>query len=123
MATHPNPESFKTITREASALSRRRSLMALGGAGLLAAVAGHAPAEAGRKRKKRKDKNKKRCKREKRKCRSHVEDFCAQFDLAGQVCLDGLLPCCDTCKTGKGVICVAEFFTDRALDIETTEPA
>lgn len=90
---------------------RRRALLAMGGAGLLAAFAGHSTAEAKKKKNKNKNKNKKKCNKEKNQCTSQVETFCVQFEEETPECEAALLPCCATCNVAVGVICVAEFFT------------
>jgi hypothetical protein len=52
-----------------------------------------------------------KCDNEKKQCRSKVQDFCAKLSADEQQCLDGLLPCCATCKVGQGVICTVDVFT------------
>lgn len=105
MPAFTTPESFDDAMRETGALSRRRSLLALGGAGLLAVFAGHSTADAGRKRKK----GKKQCKREQQRCVSKTADFCAaEFEGAlRENCERVFLPCCETCKVDKAMLCVA----------------
>jgi hypothetical protein len=91
---------FATLTRRtADAVSRRTSLLALGAAGLTAALVGAPGAEAGKK-------GKQKCNKEKQQCRSQVAAFCAQGADPPE-CEEGLLPCCATCKVGAGVLCAA----------------
>jgi hypothetical protein len=85
---------FDALTRRAAAVSRRSSLLTLGGAALGAVVA-PALAEA---KKGGKGKAKKKCQAQVGKCKNVVRDFCDEFaDVQG--CLDALFPCCDPLKT------------------------
>ncbi len=90
-------------TRTVAATPRRRSLLLLGGAALATALARPSAAPAAKKAKKK-------CKKEKKQCRQTVQDLCADLGSDEQECLDGLLPCCDSCKVGSGVRCTAEAF-------------
>ncbi len=97
-------DHFDTITRSAGTDSRR-TVLALGTAGLATTLAGAfgAPAKqsAGKKAKK---KARKKCKQQKDSCGDEVTLFCAQFMTALQ-CQAALLPCCDTCDVSAGVSC------------------
>lgn len=90
---------FDSLTRQAADIvSRRASLLALGAAGLAAALANPLGGEASKK-------GKKKCNKQKKQCRSDVQDFCAGT-IIEQECLDALLPCCATCNVANGVTCV-----------------
>lgn len=93
-----------SATRQAAAgVSRRASLLALGAAGLTAALATPFGAEASKK-------GKKRCNKQKKQCTSQVQAFCGQFGAEEQECLDQVLPCCATCNLANGVTCVLDIF-------------
>ena len=100
-----NRAAFDSLARRTgAAVSRRASLVTLGGAALGAAVAAPALVDAGKAGKKAK----KKCKKQVGKCKTVVEEFCA--DLGGEVqeCLDALNPCCaflKTCNSGASTEC------------------
>jgi hypothetical protein len=79
----------------ATALSRRASMLAIGGAAL-AASAAPMPTRAGKASKKAK----KRCKRQVGQCESMIAPACAAADLlvSEEECVDTLLPCCQPFK-------------------------
>ncbi len=98
--------TFTSITRQAAAgMSRRASLLALGAAGLTAALTSPLGAEASKK-------GKKKCNTQKKQCASQVRSLCAQFGAEEQECLNLILPCCDTCNVGNGVTCVFDVFAN-----------
>jgi hypothetical protein len=84
-------------TTSRAATARRRVLLALGGAGLVAVAQPSLSTAAG--------KAKKRCSKDKKRCRQVVENKCVD-----QNCVDMLLPCCATCNVGTGVVCVLDQF-------------
>jgi len=95
-----------SASRQAAAgVSRRASLLALGAAGLAAALASPFGVEASKK-------GKKRCTKQKKQCTSQVKASCGQLGGDEQECLDAVLPCCATCNLANGVICVLDFFVN-----------
>lgn len=93
--------TFDTITRSVGA-DRRRTLMALGAAGLATAVTGAFGASA---RQSAGKKARKKCKQQRASCVDQVTAFCAQFGGGAPLCQAALLPCCDECDVSVGVIC------------------
>jgi hypothetical protein len=89
-------QAFDTFSRRAAGISRRGSLMTLGGAGL-AAMAGPASAEAGKSDKKAnrkaRKKGKKKCKKQDGQCIGVWEGLCAA-EADPELCQDTFLPCC-----------------------------
>lgn len=102
-------DTFDTITRSAG-MDRRRSLLALGAAGLTTTLAGTLGASAKQSSGK---KAKKKCKKQKEACDDQVTNFCAQFEETFLECQAALLPCCDECDVSVGVSCTITAF-DRA---------
>jgi ribulose kinase len=100
--------TFDALTRRtATAVSRRSSLVALGGAALgTAAAPWHASAgKAGKKAKKK-------CRKQVNKCKNAVRDYCNTL-MSFEECLDELLPCCDPlrkCQAGSSTECIIDFF-------------
>jgi hypothetical protein len=79
---------FDVVTRRAAeVVSRRRSIIAMGGAALAAAISNPLETEAGKSGKK----SKKRCKRQKQQCRSFYEGLC-QGD---PFCEERYFACCE----------------------------
>jgi hypothetical protein len=97
-----NDNIFDNFSRHAAAaVSRRRSLRLLGGAGLASAFAAPAVARTGKAGKKRKY----RCKQLGERCRSAVAEGCNS-----QGCLDAVLPCCEhfaRCRVSAGAVCIS----------------
>jgi hypothetical protein len=108
--------AFDALTRRAStAVSRRSSLAALGGAALVAAVASPAIVEASKAGKKAKKKARKKCRQQQGQCEASVQTFCASLNGAASEsvsaegsCLGLLLPCCaslSTCDAATSTTC------------------
>lgn len=96
-----NSHAFETLSRQAgAALTRRTSLLTLGGAALVATVAhpGVAAASGSGCRKKLK----KRCRQSKTQCVSSVEINCN----GDPGCIALTTPCCDECFTGGFLKCL-----------------
>ncbi|HYI14930.1 MAG TPA: hypothetical protein VEX37_06045 [Thermomicrobiales bacterium] len=93
-----NDRTFDFFTARAASLSRRASLVGLGGAALAAAVVAPTPARAGTVSKK----VKKKCKKQIGQCETSAALFCARqfFDLGA--CQTTLFPCCASFKNCKG---------------------
>ncbi|HYI14929.1 MAG TPA: hypothetical protein VEX37_06040 [Thermomicrobiales bacterium] len=98
---------FDRLTRgTAGALSRRQSLMTLGGAALANALAGSPAVQAGKDSKKVKKRFKKKCKRQVDPCELALTVLCQ-----GQAaCMAMVLPCCSTLKTCKAGTSLDCFF-------------
>ena len=93
-------QTFDAMTQRVAGISRRRSLLTLGGAGLATALAGRTlGVEA-------KSSKKKQCKKQTKKCKKLVKNFCG----VDQGCLGALQPCCSPCKVNKAVKCVVNAF-------------
>jgi hypothetical protein len=107
-----NDNTFASITRHAAVtVSRRMSLLALGGAGLTAVAAPTMAAPtmaaptmaAGGKAGK---KAMKLCRRQREQCRAFFVERCQ----GSQNCLEALLPCCELfakCSVAAGIECVS----------------
>ncbi len=104
-----NANAFDAFTRRtADAVSRRRSLVTIGGATLGATLAAPLGAEA----KKGKKKCKKKCKKQVEQCEDQVRQFCnVEFEDIEEECRDELLPCCEPLKK-----CKAAASTECLLD-------
>lgn len=106
-------QNFDAFIRHATqAVSRRESLMMLGGAALAAAAAkpSHAEAaESGKKnRKKAKRQARKKCGRQVGQCRTIVIQRCTDSQNP-QICEESALPCCEffsKCNAGAGLQCL-----------------
>jgi hypothetical protein len=85
----------------------RRTLLTLGVGGLAAALAGTAATSAklssGKMRKKR-------CKRQQQSCINQVRTYCAGKGDNAPFCEEDVLPCCETCDVGAGIICIVDGF-------------
>jgi hypothetical protein len=98
--------TFDAITVHAAALSRRTSLIGLGGAAL-------AISSAARARKGKKNASKKKCKEQGGQCASSLVTFCADR-LNPENCLKQLSPCCEhfkTCDAAAAIDCL--FFVPK----------
>jgi hypothetical protein len=97
--------AFDALTRRTTtAVSRRSSLFALGGAALGAAAA-PLRASAGKKAKRK-------CKKQVRKCKKAVRNYCDNLmNGFGQLCLDTFFPCCEPlkkCNAGQSTQCLID---------------
>jgi hypothetical protein len=103
--------AFDTFTRQtADAVSRRGSLLTLGGAALAAGLAGAGGTRAGKKSGKGK-----KCKKQVGKCREGLADVCAALFPGNQdnidECFDLFAECCaflKACNAGQAFACAAE---------------
>jgi len=98
---------FDTVTRHAgAAVSRRTSLLSLGGAAMLAGASASGISVAKKKNKGNtcKDKEKKRCNNDAQACRNTVATYCAiaECDPANALALQA---CCDTCSVDGFITC------------------
>jgi hypothetical protein len=96
-----NDNAFDAVTRRAAAVSRRRSLRLLGGAGLVSALAAPAAASAAKARKKARN----ICQKQRKQCRAGFERHCEGLPS----CLERSLPCCEhfaQCRVEAGVLCL-----------------
>jgi hypothetical protein len=101
---------FDEFTRGAAeSLTRRHSLVTLGGAVLATAIAAPRQAQAGKNGKKAKKRGKKKCKRQVEACRQVFIDFCeTNPDECEEGELEEVFPCCallKDCKAGESVGC------------------
>lgn len=107
-----NDRIFDTVTRDAAtAVTRRASLLSIGGAALAAAMAVPAIAEAGKSGKKNADK---RCKKQKSQCLAAFAEFCASLEEP-QICEAFLSPCCEPltrCNAGEAITCILLIMAD-----------
>jgi hypothetical protein len=97
-------EQPDTVTSSAPSMSRRASLLAVGGGGVVAAMAWPASLQAGKIGKKVKKRFKKKCKRQVDQCQRELRAFC-NGDLT---CEEFFLPCCSAlsdCKAGTSLDC------------------
>jgi hypothetical protein len=95
-----NSHTFDTLTRQArGVVTRRGSLLTLGGAALAPTMAnpGVSVASGGGFRKKLK----RRCDQNKTKCVSSMHAFCNEVEE----CIAALAPCCDECFGNPFIIC------------------
>jgi hypothetical protein len=97
-----NTQAFERLTRRAAAtVSRRASLLTLGGAAVAAATPGIT--KAGKKSQSCGGKLKKRCTQNKTQCIAPLTDICN----GSADCIATLSPCCDECFSGGFVACLA----------------
>ena len=101
-------QRFDTLTRQAAgAVSRRGSLLTMGGAAVVAAVTAPSFVQASNDGKKAGKKAKKKCKKQIDECRNTLLDRC----LGNPECEDEMelvLPCCSllaNCKAGEALDC------------------
>lgn len=95
------------------ALTRRRSLAALGGAALTAALIAPRHVKAGKAGKKAKKKVKKTCKRQDNQCAAFFTDLC-EADPCEPEALEAALACCAilrTCDAGEFMACMFDVLT------------
>jgi hypothetical protein len=114
--------AFDVFTRDiGDAVSRRASLMTLGGAALVAALAGAPAAEAKKNNNKKAKKAKKRARRRLQQtcdaqpgqCQTAVQAFCANQGMRSQSCLQQLSRCCTLivdCNVTPAFTCVFNSF-------------
>jgi hypothetical protein len=102
-----NDTTLDTITRQTATVSRRSTVMALGGALLAEAFTGTAAAKGGKKAGKKAGKQaKKTCKDQVQKCRNTITVGCA--DECGDDVLEAALVCCNQfakCNAGAALEC------------------
>ena len=106
-----NANAFDAFTRRtAEAVSRRKSLLTIGGAALGATVAAPFLAGADIKKKECKKKCKEKCKNQVEQCENEVRQLCNGLGAElEQECRDALLGCCTTlgkCKAAKSTECL-----------------
>jgi GH24 family phage-related lysozyme (muramidase) len=106
-----NANAFDAFTRRtAAAVSRRKSLLTIGGAALGATVAAPFVVEADLKKKECKKKCKKKCETQVEQCENEVRQLCNDLGAElEQECRDALLDCCSTlgkCKAAKSTECL-----------------
>lgn len=99
-------EAFDAVTRQAAdAMSRRKSMLALGGLALAASLA-EPPAALGKKKKRRAKKQvRKKCRRQVRDCRNFFSGFCGGIPE----CEEEFYPCCEElakCDAGAMFTCL-----------------
>jgi hypothetical protein len=100
-----NTNAFDAITRRAAeGISRRRSLLTLGGAALAATIATPKLSEA--KKKKGKDckkKEKQRCSKDAAACKATIQPLCDPGDPATCLILQN---CCEECSANGFLTCL-----------------
>lgn len=99
-----NDRNFDAATRAAVAISRRTSLLSIGGVVLAAATTVPALAKPGKSGKSAR----KQCKKLKSQCHAAIAAYCAVLE-APQICEALLGACCDTlaqCDAGLTVTCL-----------------
>jgi hypothetical protein len=99
------PHAFDAITsRAAEGISRRRSLLTLGGAVLGATIARPTVGEAKKKGNRCKQKEKQRCSKDAAACKTTVQATqCGSIEPAQCTALQ---KCCDSCSANGFVICL-----------------
>ncbi len=98
-----NTESFDTVTRlAAEGISRRRSLITLGSAAIVATVTRPSASEAKKKGPDCKKKEKQRCASDAAACRATLAPFCAGDPTTCII----LGACCDTCSSNGFLTCL-----------------
>jgi ribonuclease HI len=100
-----NTLALEDLSRRAVAgISRRRSLVALGGAALGAALTRPGAGEAKKKGNKCKDKEKKRCSNDVASCKAAIQALqCPKVDAS--LCA-ALQACCDSCSANGFLVCL-----------------
>lgn len=100
-------QAFETLTRRtAEGISRRSSLLTLGGAALAATMATPDVSQAKKKKKsgdKGKEKEKKRCNNDAAACKSTVQSLCDPTDPATCLILQN---CCEECSANGFLECL-----------------
>jgi hypothetical protein len=105
-----NGNAFDAFTRQAAAaITRRTSLLTIGGGALTAAVAAPRLATAKKGGKKKNDK----CKKQKAKCQEGVQEFCENTPQPKdqEQCILILSECCEffkSCNARQGTLCLLE---------------
>ena len=114
-----NATAFDAIARGATnGLSRRNSVLALGGAALAATFAGAATASAGKAGKKAK----KKCKKQVAPCQEFAQDLCALFLPPGadrDNCVAAASDCCSPlsrCQGGPFFDCALQVVVDITVN-------
>lgn len=99
-----NDRMIDAVARDAAVVSRRTSLLSIGGAALAAAMAGPALAKRGKSGKSAR----KRCMNQTSQCRAAIAEYCALQTLP-QVCEAFLAPCCEPlaqCNARETTACI-----------------
>jgi hypothetical protein len=100
-------KAFETLTRGMmQGISRRSSLLSLGGAALAATMAAPVVGEAKKKKKsgnKGKDKEKKRCSKDAAACKNTVQPLCDPADPAACLIIQN---CCEECSANGFLECL-----------------
>ena len=97
----------------AAALTRRRSLAALGGAALAAALVTPRQVEARKAGKKAKQRVKKTCRRQDGQCAAFFAKLCEEIECEPEA-IDAALACCAilrSCDAGKFMACMFDVLT------------
>jgi hypothetical protein len=96
--------AFESVARHA-AMSRRRSLRLLSGAGLAGVLAAPTDAGAGKARKNAR----RQCRNHAAQCRAGIETYC-EIDVPDDpTCPEPLIPCCEhfaQCRSDLGIECL-----------------
>ena len=96
-----NDNIIAALARQATAVSRRGSLRALGGAALAGTLAAPTVARAGKSGKK----SGKRCQKQREQCREVFAERCQ----GSQVCEEAFAPCCEQfaqCRAEAALRCI-----------------
>ena len=100
-----NMQSFDAVARRAAeGISRRRSLLTLGGAAAATMIARPSASEARNKGKKCKNKEKQRCANDAAACKTTILPLC---DSPGSADCIVQQNCCDTCAASEFIACLA----------------
>ncbi|MDQ2652254.1 MAG: hypothetical protein M3Z20_04330 [Chloroflexota bacterium] len=100
-----NTQTFDAVTRRAAeGISRRRSLLTLGGAAAAATIARPSASEAKKKKGKNcKKKEKQRCNKDAAACKTTILVLCDPADPATCTMLQN---CCDGCSASTFITCL-----------------
>lgn len=105
-----NDRIVDTVSRDAAAaVTRRASLLSIGGAAVAAALGGPALAKPGASDKRAR----KRCLNQTSQCRAAIAEYCPSLEAPG-VCAGFLSPCCDSlaqCNAAQSTACFLSFLT------------
>ena len=101
-------QATPSLRRAAEAMSRRASLLTLGGAVLARVMAAPRTAQAGKESKKAKKRVKRTCKRQVGACRAFFTELCATDPECDEEEMERVFPCCElleNCEAGDSVAC------------------